>query len=154
MWRAIRDDPLSKRLNRAIERSRVMRIIGRPSCIVLSLLASTSVLLAADSTPAAQENAPARRSIAGLQVAVDPSTGRLIAPTPEQRAKLAAALAQMIDHRTAGLEVRRRPDGTRLVDLRGRFQSVEVATLGTDGAVHLRCIDSPDELDQPATEER
>ena len=112
-----------------------MRIVGRP-LLVLSLLACAPVLLAGDSTPAPQ----------GLQVAIDPSTGRLTAPTPDQRAKLAAALAQMIDHRTEGLEVRRGPNGARIVDLQGRFQSVEVAALGTDGAVHLQCIDSPDEL--------
>jgi len=80
-------------------------------------------------------------------VTVDPSTGRLVPPTPAQRARLAAALAQMIDHRTEGLEVRRLANGARLVDLQGRFQNVEVAVRGTDGAVHLRCIDSLDELD-------
>ena len=105
--------------------------------------------------------------MAGLHVAVDPSTGRLTAPTPEQRSKLAAALAQMIDQRTEGLEVRRLPNGMRLVDLQGRFRNVEVAVRGTDGEVRLRCIDAPEELDwlldrgsepspapRPATEER
>jgi hypothetical protein len=91
--------------------------------------------------------APVPRSGDGLQVAVDSKTGRLTAPTPDQRAKLAAALARAIDHRTEGLEVRRGPHGMRLVDLQGRFQNVEVAVRGTDGAVHLRCIDSLDELD-------
>ena len=110
-----------------------MRIVGRPLYMVLSLLTTAPVLLAGDSTPAPQ-----------LQVAIDPSTGRLIAPTPEQRAKLAAALAQMIDHRTEGLEVRRLPNGARVVDLQGRFQSVEVAAVGTDGAMHLQCIDVPE----------
>ena len=145
-----------------------MRVIKPPICSVfLSLLVSTSALLAADPASTGQDKAPAPRPIAGLQVAVDPSTGRLIAPTPEQRAKLAAALARMIDQRTEGLEVRRRPNGMRLVDLDGRFQNVEVAVRGPDGAVHLRCIESPDELEsllghesvpspapRPATEER
>jgi hypothetical protein len=73
----------------------------------------------------------------------------------------------MIDQRTEGLEVRRLPNGMRLVDLQGRFRNVEVAVRGTDGEVRLRCIDAPDELDwlldrgtkpspasRPATEER
>ena len=128
--------------------------------VVLYLLATVSPLLAADSDPAGE-------TMAGLHVAVDPSTGRLTAPTPEQRSKLAAALAQMIDQRTEGLEVRRLPNGMRLVDLQGRFRNVEVAVRGTDGEVRLRCIDAPDELDwlldlgsepspapRPATEER
>jgi hypothetical protein len=128
--------------------------------VVLSLLANVSPLLAADSEPAGE-------TIAGLHVAVDPSTGRLVPPTPEQRAKLAAALAQMIDQRTEGLEVRRLQNGMHLVDLQGRFRNVEVAVRGTDGEVLVRCIDAPDELEwlpdrgsepspapRPATEER
>ena len=128
--------------------------------VVLYLLATVSPLLAADSDPAGE-------TMAGLHVAVDPSTGRLAAPTPEQRAKLAAALAQMVDQRTEGLEVRRLPNGMHLVDLQGRFQNVEVAVRGTDGEVRLQCIDGPYELDwvldrrskpspapRPATEER
>ena len=145
-----------------------MYMLNRPLWIVvLSLLASAPALRAADSASAEQEKAPVTRSISELHVAVDPSTGRLIAPTPEQRAKLAAALARMIDQRTEGLEVRRGPNGMRLVDLNGRFHSVEVAVRGTDGAVHLRCFDTTDQLEsfleresvpspapRPATEDR
>jgi hypothetical protein len=138
-----------------------MSMIKRPvGVVVLALLASAPALRAVDPEPEP-------RAVAGLQMAVDPSTGRLTAPTPEQRARLAAALARMIDQRTEGLEVRRLPNGMHLVDLQGRFQSVEVAVRGTDGVVHLRCIDSPDDLKSllerehtpspappPATEER
>ena len=138
-----------------------MAILKRPLVVVvLSVLANVFPLLAADSEPAGE-------TIAGLHAAIDPSTGRLTPPTPEQRANLAAALARMIDQRTEGLEVRRLPNGMRLVDLQGRFRNVEVAVRGTDGEVRLRCIDAPDELDwlldlgsapspapRPATEER
>jgi hypothetical protein len=127
---------------------------------VLCVLTNVSPLPAADSKAAGE-------TISGLHVAVDPSTGRLTAPTPDQRAKLAAALAQMIDQRTEGLEVRRLQNGARLVDLQGRFRNVAVAVRGTDGKVRLQCIDAPDELDglldrgsepspapRPATKER
>ena len=125
-----------------------MSMIKRPvGVVVLALLASAPAPRAADPAPAEQEKAPVARSVAGVQMVVDPSTGRLTAPTPEQRARLAAALERMIDQRTEGLEVRRLPNGMHLVDLQGRFQSVEVAVRGTDGVVHLRCIDSPDELE-------
>jgi len=138
-----------------------MSMIKRPVWVViLSLLASAPA-------PRAADPEPVPRAVAGVQTAVDPSTGRLTAPTPEQRARLAAALARMIDQRTEGLEVRRLPNGMHLVDLQGRFQSVEVAVRGTDGVVRLRCIDGPDELESllerehtpspappPATEER
>ena len=145
-----------------------MSMIKRPGwVVVLSLLASAPALRAVDPAPGEQEKAPVPRSVAGLQMAVDPSTGRPTAPTPEQRARLAAALARMIDQRTEGLEVRRLANGMHLVNLEGRFQSVEVAVRGTDGVVRLRCIDGPDALEslfqrehapspapRPATEER
>jgi len=128
--------------------------------VALSFLANVSALLAADSEPAQDASV-------AVQATVDPSTGRVTAPTPEQRANLAAALAQMIDQRTEGLEVRRLPNGTRLVDLQGRFRNVDVAMRGTDGVVRYRCIDGADGLDglldrgsqpspapRPANEER
>lgn len=115
--------------------------------VVLFLLTSALPLLAAESEASGKEEASVSRSIGGLEVTVDPSTGRLVPPTPEQRARLAAALARMIDHRTEGLEVRRLPNGARVVDLQGRFQSVEVAMRGTGGEVLLQCVDTPDELE-------
>ena len=117
--------------------------------VVLSLLANVSPTLAAEPKPAGEPTA-------GLHVAVDPSTGRLTAPTPEQRAKLSAALAQMIDQRTEGLEVRRLPNGMRLVDLKGRFRNVAVAVRGTDGKVRFECVDGsqPSPAQRPATEVR
>jgi len=131
-----------------------MSMVKHSVCfIVLSLFAGVPTLLAAESPSAGDGSAPVARSIAGLQVAADPRAGRLIAPTPEQQARLAAALAQMIDQRTEGLEIRRLPNGMRLVDLDGRFRNVEVAVLGPDGAVHLRCIDSPEELQSPVQRE-
>jgi hypothetical protein len=135
-------------------------VIKRLSFVLVLSLPSVSPLLAAHSEPAGE-------TTAGLHVAVDPSTGRLTAPTPQQRAKLAAALAQMIDQRTEGLEVRRLQNGMRLVDLQDRFRNVEVAVRGTDGDVRLQCIGAPDELEglfdrgsepspapRPATEKR
>ena len=125
-----------------------MSMFKRPAgVVVLALLASAPSLRAVDPAPAEQEKGPLARSIAGVQMVVDPSTGRLTVPTPEQRARLAAALERMIDQRTEGLEVRRLPNGMHLVDLQGRFQSMEVAVRGRDGVVHLRCIDGPDELE-------
>jgi len=123
------------------------RSVQGAALVILFLLTSALPLRAAESEASGKGEASVSRSIGGLQVTVDPSTGRLVPPTPEQRARLAAALAQMIDHRTEGLEVRRLPNGAHLVDLQGRFQNVEVAVRGTLGEVLLQCIDSPDELE-------
>lgn len=127
--------------------------------LVSALLVGALSALASESGSSGEASATVQRSVAGLEVTVDPSTGRLVPPTPAQRARLAAALVQMIDHRTEGLEVRRLPDGTRLVDLQGRFQNVEVAVRGQAGDLRLQCVKSPDEIDpvlepSSATEER
>lgn len=114
--------------------------------VVLLLLTSALPLLAAESEASGKGEATVSRSIGGLAVSVDPSTGRLVPPTPAQRARLAAALAQMIDQRTEGLEIRRLPNGAHLVDLQGRFRNVEVAMRDTRGQVLFQCVDAPDQL--------
>ena len=116
------------------------------AALVFLLLTSAFPLLAAEPESSGKEKPSVTRSIAGLEVTVDPSTGRLVPPTPEQRARLAAALARMIDHRTEGLEVRRLPNGAHLVDLQGRFRNVEVAMRDTRGQVLFQCVDAPGQL--------
>lgn len=79
---------------------------------------------------------------AGMRVAIDPQTGLLIKPTPEQRHALGTSAA--LDRSSAGLVIVTLADGTKLCDLQGRFQEYVVAR--KDGAGNLRtdCVDSHD----------
>ena len=119
----------------------------RPTVVCLIAVLVVSLVPALAEEKREPDSPQLERSIAGVQVSIDPATGRLVPPTPEQRAKLAAALAALIDERTEGLELRRHPDGMLSVDLKGRFRNVAVAVRGTDGNVRLECVETPDALD-------
>lgn len=66
------------------------KVIVRAIGLVLSGLLVTVVASAAEQTPA--QPAPASVSFQGVQVAIDPSTGHLVAPTAAQRAALSKAM--------------------------------------------------------------
>ncbi len=88
---------------------------------------------------------PGTAKVAGMQVAIDPQTGRLRQPTPEERQALAKALGRSLNRSTQGLTVTRFSNGMQRVDLQGRFQSTSVATVDAQGKVNYRCITTPAE---------
>jgi hypothetical protein len=97
----------------------------------------------ADRTHAAgRSRQPVSRNVAGQQVFVDPATGRLRQPTPEEAQRLAEGLQEMLNDSPDGLEVIQLPDGTMLVDLQGRFENVSLATVDAGGGLSLTCVDN------------
>lgn len=92
-------------------------------------------------TSTAKKSAPTA-GVAGMRVAIDPQTGLLIKPTPEQRHALGTSAA--LDRSSEGLVIVTLADGTKLCHLEGRFQEYLVAR--KDGAGNLRtdCVDSHD----------
>ncbi len=81
----------------------------------------------------------------GMVVAIDPETGMLGLPTPEQAAALARtatlsrAEEEMLSRSSVGLREFRLADGTVGLDLGGRFQEFSVAHIGPNGRVTFDC---------------
>ena len=104
--------------------------------------------------------APAPAPItSGLVIGIDPETGMLVVPGPEQMARLLARRA------TATSAVRpgpvRMPNGALKLDVRSWMREHSLARLGADGRLHPDCVSGPDAVKQamakpalPATEER
>lgn len=81
---------------------------------------------------------------AGMVVGIDPETGRLGMPTPEQRAELeqmSASERTLLSRSAAGLVEERRADGTVHVNLEGRFQEYATVQIGPDGRKTFQCVD-------------
>jgi hypothetical protein len=114
------------------------------SCLKILVVSALGLLLAtpvwAQSPPNPTNTKPATAKIAGMQVAIDPHTGRLRQPTPSERQALAKALGRSLNRSTEGLTVTRFPNGMQKVDLQGRFQNTSVATIDEHGRVSHRCI--------------
>lgn len=81
-------------------------------------------------------------SASGMRAYRDPQTGRLTpSPTDAQVRELDRLIGEALDDSSEGLEVQTAPDGSKYVDLRGRFQSVSLATVQPDGGIRLHCTD-------------
>ncbi len=126
-----------------------MRTIVRTRVARLSILAAlaAAAMASAHGPETAENDKAATLSVpagsGGLQVAIDPATGKLRTSTPEEARRLAAAMGLMLKDSSEGLEEVVWPDGTAIVDLQGRFMSVAVAAVDDDGTVVTECITDP-----------
>jgi hypothetical protein len=93
------------------------------------------------------ETVPGRPTPAGMQVAVDPTTGLLRPPTPEEARVLAEQVRARLDRSSVGLPVRTRPDGSRSVDLRGRFQTLSVVRANENGELETICVSRAEDVE-------
>lgn len=91
-------------------------------------------------TPADKSAEETKVNVEGVQVAVDPQTGKLREPTPEERQALIQAMRRLLSTSTDGLTVVQHPDGSETVDLEGRFQNLSVAKINADGTVSKQCV--------------
>lgn len=92
--------------------------------------------------PAADTACPADDAVgrAGLRAFIDPQTGQLRQPTPEEAAQLAAADHAARLQALSELEVVVHPDGMKSVDLKDAFMIDLVARRNPDGSLSIGCL--------------
>ena len=78
-----------------------------------------------------------------MVVGVDPETGRLGPPTPEQRAALGLTEFDALNRSSEGLVEEHHPDGSVSIDLKGRFQEFAVVHMDPAGKPVVECLDDP-----------
>ncbi|MGH7342904.1 MAG: post-PEP-CTERM-1 domain-containing protein [Candidatus Rokuibacteriota bacterium] len=83
-----------------------------------------------------------------MVVGIDPETGRLGMPTPEQMEELSGLATPEIDHSSEGLVEVHHPDGSVSVDLQGRFQEFATVRIGQDGKLVFQCVDGRDNAER------
>jgi hypothetical protein len=69
-------------------------------------------------------------------------------PSPDELNELQAAIAPALSQSTEGLVVKDGPAGSKSMNLQGRFQSVVIAKVGSDGKVQSECVTNMDEAKQ------
>jgi len=84
------------------------------------------------------------RAMAGMRAALDPATGRLIAPSAEQTRRMSELMWGYgpVDE-DQPLVGQRLADGTELADLDQRFMEFVVVEIGPDGKLRKRCVTGP-----------
>src|SRR5207249_2675349 len=76
----------------------------------------------------------------GLTVAIDPETGVLGPPSPEQARAIASATRVSPSSIQSGLVEIHRPDGAVGIDLQGRFRDYAMVRMGADGKPVFDCL--------------
>jgi hypothetical protein len=94
---------------------------------------------AAAMCPADDSAAPA-----GLRAFIDPQTGQLREPTPEEAQALARAAHEQFARELESLEAVVHPDGMISLDLKGLFMQDLVVTRGVDGRLSMQCVPNSD----------
>jgi hypothetical protein len=96
--------------------------------------------------PAAPEAVPAPARApgsGGMIVGIDPETGQLGMPTPEQMKRLFPTGVSALNQSDEGLPITYGPDGTISRDLQGRFQEYVLVRIGPDGRKRVQCLNDP-----------
>ena len=91
---------------------------------------------------------PVTRVVGGATVSVNPVTGRLQLPTPEEAAKLTAALYKMVSRETENVLVIQKEDGSVMASLDEGYQDVIMATRDRKGNVRLHCVNTPAQVER------
>jgi type II secretory pathway pseudopilin PulG len=79
---------------------------------------------------------------AGQIVVLNRQTGQTRPLTPEEAARLAEGIKQLVNQSTEGLVQVHRADGSVSMDLQGRFQNVMLAKKEDDGTISQSCVDN------------
>ncbi len=109
------------------------------------LMVGVLTMLPNSPEPASQTGPPAPLT---LQVHLDPETGEMVPFASTDKAALDQAARRRLSRSAAGLREVRDPDGGYHMDLAGRFQSLSLATVDSNGALHTGCVTNEQQLDR------
>lgn len=122
---------------------------AEPEATPLSLPAEDAPVPALVTTPnSATIGAPSSAEpvgAAGMVVGIDPETGKVGMPSREFRDAVRESHASAAMSRSMqGLQVIHRPDGSKMIDLKDRFQEYTVIRITPDGRKEQVCVQGPD----------
>ena len=108
---------------------------------LLAVAVSLALVAAGSPTASAQDNQrKPKRYIATRPIAIDPQTGSPRLPTPQETQELVASLVEMTNRSSDDLQVTTHSNGTKAVNIDGRFQSVMLARPNENGTFEMRCV--------------
>ena len=96
--------------------------------------------------PAAENPSENLAPQGALRVQLDPETGEMVPLSDLSADELSARMAKQLNRSAAGLAEVQHADGGVAVDLQGRFQSLSVATIDSNGRVNTGCVTTEREL--------
>src|SRR6185503_7904590 len=130
------------------ERQSVSPAAPRPSADTKAALPTRVVAISGDTPPEAPAHHSPAPAVAGMVVGIDPETGRIGMPTPEQMKNLSELEQIRLDHATRDLIEVHNPDESVTVDLQGRFQEYATVRRGPDGKLIYQCVEGAENAER------
>lgn len=118
-----------------------------PASVLPAPAAAPKTAVAPARTPAPAAISGIVPGSAGMVIAIDPETGEVGMPSPEQLADMKLTENEAVSKDDTGLTVVQHPGGMRSMDLQGRFQEYAVVRKAADGTVHYGCIEDPSKIE-------
>ena len=119
------------------QRKAPVRWIAALGAVALLAVGAGSVAAApAGAQPAVKAPAGA----AGMQVFIDPATGKMRPATPQEMKMMSDRLQAFLNRSSVGLKVQEHSSGMLSMNLQGGFLNVWVACVGADGTVTTACV--------------
>ena len=113
----------------------------RPSVETPAAPPTRVVAVSGDTPPEAPAHHPPAPAVLGMVVGIDPETGRIGMPTPEQMKNLSELEQIRLDHATGDVIEIHNPDGSVTVDLQGRLQEYATVRIGPGGKLIYQCVE-------------
>ena len=79
------------------------------------------------------------------EIVRDQATGALRKPTDAETDAMVAQISVLTNRSSEGLVVQQAPNGMKVIDAEGRFNSVTLGRAKADGTTEIRCVFSLDE---------
>ena len=106
--------------------------------VALFLLAIAFVAIIA--LPRNPSQASPKKYKATREIVRDEATGQTREPTPEETDEMVAQLTVLTNRSTEGLTEKDGPNGSKIMDLEGRFGGVVLGRATEDGGTEVRCV--------------
>ncbi|MGI8733276.1 MAG: post-PEP-CTERM-1 domain-containing protein [Pyrinomonadaceae bacterium] len=128
---------------------RLVRIAAILAAII-AVAGITTVVLSQDKGSARKktpQTAPAtgKHYVATKEIIFDQASSTLRKPTTEETAELVAQISSLTNRSTDGLTAKELPNGTKQINLQGRFGGVVLGRARADGSTEIRCVTSMQE---------
>jgi hypothetical protein len=117
-----------------------VRWIAALGAVALLAAGAASAAAAPGGAGAAQPAIKAPVGAAGMQVFVDPATGKIRPATPQEVKMMSNRLQAFLNRSSVGLKVQESADGMLSMNLQGGFLNVWVASVGADGKITNACV--------------
>src|SRR4051812_38851175 len=116
-------------------------VIHRAASLLIALAVAASAQTAWPQSP--QSNG--KKYVATKPIVLDQATKQVRMPTASEVQSMVAQISSATNRSSEGLTAKTLPNGTKQVNLQGRFQQVTIARANADGTMETRCVSSMEE---------